>query len=215
MSNLNSDKPRRGRPPRTPDDSETRKRLIRTGLIFLTERGYSSAGINEIISQAGVPKGVFYHYFKSKEVYGDQLIEAYQGYFSNLLETHFQNEELSPLERLQSFVDDATAGMARHHFNRGCLVGNLGQEMGTLPEAFRAKLVSIFLDWQARTETCLRLAQKKGELGQHHDPRELAELFWIGWEGAVLRAKLEQRPTPLSIFAKGFFSILEKGRKPE
>ncbi|MBU2329469.1 MAG: TetR family transcriptional regulator C-terminal domain-containing protein, partial [Alphaproteobacteria bacterium] len=41
-----------------------------------------------------------------------------------------------------------------------------------------------------------------------HDPAKLAAIFWIGWEGAVLRAKLEQGPDPLILFADGFFAML-------
>lgn len=210
MSSEPKPKRPRGRPPKIPADAETRKQLIRSGLIFLTERGYSSAGINEIINHAGVPKGCFYHYFRSKEDFGDQLIEAYQNYFSEKLERCLQDETRPPLERLQGFVAEATTGMTKHHFTRGCLVGNLGQEMGTLPETFRSKLVSIFQDWQNRTENCLRLAQSAGQIGHHHDPKERAALFWIGWEGAVLRAKLERGPQPLTVFANGFFSLLSK-----
>ena len=37
----------------------------------------------------------------------------------------------------------------------------------------------------------------------------LAAWFWIGWEGAVLRAKLEASAQPLEIFAEGFFLRLQ------
>jgi TetR/AcrR family transcriptional repressor of nem operon len=36
----------------------------------------------------------------------------------------------------------------------------------------------------------------------------IAAFFWIGWEGAVLRAKLVASPEPLDIFADGFFAGL-------
>ena len=121
-------KPRRGRPPRAPEDAEARQRLIRTGLIFLTERGYTPAGINDILKEAGVPKDCFYHYFQSKADYGMQLVDAYQDYFARKLDRCFLGEGLSPLKRLESFVKDATAGMLKHDFRRGCLVGNLGQD---------------------------------------------------------------------------------------
>ena len=41
------------------------------------------------------------------------------------------------------------------------------------------------------------------------DCNALSEYFWIGWEGAVLRAKLEQSEAPLRQFSKGFFSGIE------
>ncbi len=36
--------------------------------------------------------------------------------------------------------------------------------------------------------------------------QQVAEFFWIGWEGAVLRAKLERRAAPLDVFTQFFFA---------
>ncbi len=199
---------RRGRPARAPADAETRRRLIRVGLIFLTEKGYSSVGIDEILRVAGIPKGSFYHYFKGKADFGSELITAYHAYFAHKLDRWFEDRSLSPMQRLRAFVRDAGEGMARHGFRRGCLIGNLGQEMGTLPESYRSQLTAALENWQARTAKCLRLAQAQGEIDARNDPEALAAFFWIGWEGAVLRAKLECRATPLAAFADGFFDLL-------
>lgn len=201
---------RRGRPPKhlTEPRQDTRALLIRTGVAVLTEKGYSAVGIDEILRQAAVPKGSFYHCFESKEAFGQALITAYADYFARKLDHWLLDAETPPLQRLRRFIDDAEKGMARHGFRRGCLVGNLGQEMGTLPESFRAQLEGVFLDWQTRTAACLAEAQRAGEIAHHHDCAALAEFFWIGWEGAVLRAKLQRSAAPLQAYAGGFFQLL-------
>jgi len=190
--------------------SETREALCRAGVAALTERGFSASGIDEILSKAGVPKGSFYHYFRSKEAFGSELIRRYATYFAAKLDLHFSNELLSPLNRLRAFIGDAEAGMARYDFRRGCLVGNLGQEMGALPESYREQLAEVFLDWQKRTAQCLAAARSAGELAPDADPARLAEFFWIGWEGAVLRSKLERHAGPLRIFAQTFLATIER-----
>lgn len=182
--------------------------LIRTGVAVLTEKGYSAVGIDEILRQAAVPKGSFYHCFESKEAFGQALIAAYADYFARKLDHWLLNAQMPPMQRLRHFIDDATQGMERHDFRRGCLVGNLGQEMGTLPESFRTQLEQVLLDWQARTAACLAEAQRAGEIAQHHDCAALAQFFWIGWEGAVLRAKLQRSAVPLHVYAQGFFQLL-------
>lgn len=206
-----SHKPRRGRPPLAPGDSSTRQRLIRAGLEHLTERGYSAVGVDEILNSAGVPKGSFYHYFSSKADFGLALVAAYNAYFLELLDRDFLQAKRPPLERFRDFTLRAEEGMARHGFRRGCLVGNLGQEMGALPDDFRAVLISVLEAWQARTAHLFRQAQQEGALGPDQDPDALAETFWIGWEGAVLRAKLELRPDPLRRFTTTFFHLIENG----
>jgi len=60
--------------------------------------------------------------------------------------------------------------------------------MNALPGAFRAQLTDVLLDWQARTERCLRAAIAMGEIPRSSDSARLAAFFWIGWEGTVLRA---------------------------
>lgn len=197
----------RGRPRKVAADQTARRALIRSGLIYLTEKGYSSAGIDDILRHAGVPKGSFYYYFASKADFGRALIEAYHSYFAAKLESWFCREDISPLDRLRGFIGDAAAGMARHQFRRGCLAGNLGQEMPVLPEEFRQQLVDILTNWQDRTAQCLKAAQDCGQIHAGHNIDDLAAFFWIGWEGAVLRAKLEQSPAPLHRFAAGFFQL--------
>lgn len=188
---------------------ETRELLLRAGLAALTEKGFSSTGIDEVLKRVGVPKGSFYHYFESKEAFGAELIERYARYFGAKLERHFGDASRAPLDRLQAFVNDAQAGMARHAFRRGCLIGNLGQEMATLPESFRDRLNAVFEDWERRLARCLEAARAQGEIPPAVNCARAARFFWIGWEGAVLRAKLERSAEPLALFARGFLVGLQ------
>jgi TetR/AcrR family transcriptional repressor of nem operon len=204
-----SESRRRGRPPKDQSRPDApRARLLRTGVAILTEKGFSAVGVEEILEAADVPKGSFYHYFDSKDAFGLELIDAYADYFARKLDRLFNNTERAPLDRLRDFIRDARSGMARYHYRRGCLIGNLGQEMGVLPEPFRKRLAAVFRDWEARTSRCLRSAQEAGEIPKGIDCKGLAQFFWTGWEGAVLRAKLERRPDALDLFAEGFFSII-------
>jgi TetR/AcrR family transcriptional repressor of nem operon len=202
---------RRGRPPKIHSGfAETREALIRAGVISLAEKGFPASAVDEILKAVQVPKGSFYHYFENKEAFGSELIVNYSRYFARRLDSFFLNNAHRPLDRLRAFTIDAEASMQRHDFRRGCLVGNLGQEMGSLPESYRKQLIEVLQDWQRRTRQCLREAQESGAISDRHDCDQLAAFFWVGWEGAVLRAKLERRGTPLSVFAAGFFSLIER-----
>lgn len=202
-----ANKPRRGRPPKSTPDRDTKAELIRSGLAHLTEFGFSASGIDKILKKVGVPKGSFYFYFSSKELFGHAVLESYAKYFAKKLDISLLDATVSPLQRLANFVEDAKAGITRFEFKRGCLVGNLGQEVDSLPESFREVLITIFGDWQTRVAACLKEAQVQGEIPQYADCDYLAEVFWTGWEGAVSRAKLEQSVRPLdnylSFFVKG------------
>jgi TetR/AcrR family transcriptional regulator, transcriptional repressor for nem operon len=200
---------KRGRPPKVEGDyRETRTLLLRAGVAALTEKGFSATGIDEVLKSVNVPKGSFYHFFDSKEAFGAELITLYNDYFVRKLDQFLLDDSQTPLRRIDAFCLDAERGMERFGFRRGCLVGNLGQEMNALPEAFRTQLTDVLLDWQARTERCLEAAKATGEISIRSDCARLAAFFWIGWEGAVLRAKLERRAEPLRIFADCFRATL-------
>lgn len=199
---------KRGRPRKDPALVDgARQALLRAGVAILTEKGFSAVGLEEILGAASVPKGSFYHYFASKDDFGLELIDAYNAYFLRKLDHWFGDHSRAPLDRIADFIADARAGMARYCFRRGCLVGNLGQEMGVLPEPFRARIGAVFGDWEGRTARCLDEARLAGEIASDSDCTALASFFWIGWEGAVLRAKLERSADALDAFAAGFFRL--------
>jgi TetR/AcrR family transcriptional repressor of nem operon len=209
MTNMTAIPRKRGRPAKAVGDyRETRETLCRAGVAALTEKGFSATGIDEILKSVGVPKGSFYHFFASKEAYGSELITLYARYFVRKLDRFLLDESLTPLKRIEAFCEEAERGMQRFDFRRGCLVGNLGQEMGALPESFQAQLTDVLLDWQARFERCLEEAKAAGEIASNADCARWAAFFWIGWEGAVLRAKLERNGEPLRVFADMFLMSL-------
>ncbi len=203
-------KRKRGRPPKRDGDRlETRDRLIRKGTEILTEKGFSSTGLEEFLKEAGVPKGSFYHYFPNKDAFGLAVIENYGKYFAAKLDKWLLDENTSPLDRISNFIADASRGMARHNYKRGCLIGNLGQEMGALDETFRLPLETVFKDWQGRIANCLEKAKTNQEIPVQLNCNDIAAFFWIGWEGAILRSKLVESPEPLELFAEQFLKMIK------
>ena len=211
MNKIENMKQSRGRPSKSAQQTdENRQRLITVGVALLTKKGFGATGLDEVTAKADLPKGSFYAYFDSKEAFGLVLIDAYADFFNKMLDFAFLNESHTPLERLNNFIMSARNNMAKYDFNRGCLVGNLGIEIYALPGVFRQRLVDVFCEWQSKTETCLLAAQALGEIPTDINCAAKAELFWIGWEGAILRAKLERRAAPIDIFKTDFLENLTR-----
>ena len=55
----------------------TRDHLIDTGLKLMHQQGYNATGLTEILKEADVPKGSFYHHFGSKEDFAAAALERY------------------------------------------------------------------------------------------------------------------------------------------
>ncbi|OCG26868.1 TetR family transcriptional regulator [Gilliamella sp. wkB108] len=191
--------------------NDTKTALIRSGVELMTTYGYISSNIETILKKVGVPKGSFYYYFKSKEEFGRAIIASYDSFFAYKLDKHLTNELInSPLSRIFAFYEDAKQSMAKYDFNRGCLIGELIQEESLLPDGYKLILEQILENWQAKIEKCLLLAQKLGDIASDYNCKELAEFFWIGWEGAVTRSKLIKKSTPMDIFIKLFLNSISK-----
>lgn len=191
--------------PETTKRGDKRSMLVDIGTAIFTQKGFSSTGLDEIVQAAQVPKGSFYYYFGSKEAYAIEVIRNYGAYFSRKLERILEDESKSPLARLEAFTEEASHGVQRFEFKRGCLVGNLGQEMASLQENFRLVLLEVIADWRSRFAVCLDQAKAAGEIDSTVDSALLSQFFWSAWEGAVLCAKLERSTAPLENVRMLFF----------
>src|SRR5690606_3848529 len=155
---------RRGRKARGARRQDTRAALIRCGTEMCTKKGFQITGIEEVLKQVGVTKGSFYHFFYSKHEFGEAVIANYAEYLAKKLDRFLGNTEQPPLDRLRAFIQDAQNGMTKYQFQRGCLVGNLGQELGEMNRAFRQQLEDVLLSWQKRTAECLGEAAALGHI---------------------------------------------------
>ena len=135
-----------------------RQMLIDIGTVIFTQKGFSITSLDEIVMTAQIPKGSFYYYFKGKEDFAIEVIKNYGQYFSRKLGRILEDKQRGPLDRLRAFTEEAANGVIRFEFKRGCLIGNLGQEMASLEEEFRLALFNVIRDWRIRIKTCLEEA---------------------------------------------------------
>lgn len=197
---------------KVPAKQETKLALLQVGMEMMMERGYTNTGIQEVLSALRVPKGSFYHYFESKESYAVEIIQHFDlGYSANLLRV-LRNPQLSPLQRLKSYCEQGKATLAAQDCRKGCLIGNLSQEMADQSEVLRKELSRVMYKWRDMFAACIDEGQKAGDIPSRHSATSLAELFSAGWGGAVMRAKTVKNTEPLDVFIKLMFDdILKPG----
>jgi TetR/AcrR family transcriptional repressor of nem operon len=189
------------------DKKDTRSDIIKIGTELISRQGYNATGIDMVLKEAGVPKGSFYHYFKSKEEFGLAVMDVFADYYSQRMTALLQDTELSPLSRIRTLLEGSLLRFSNNQCSKGCLIGNLGQEMADQNERFRARLDEIFDDWRKLFAACLSEAQTAKELDSRLDAEALASFILSGWEGAILRAKVMKSPQPLQDFIQILFSV--------
>jgi len=180
---------------------DTRQRLLQAGAEIIHRQGYSGTGIQEVLSACGVPKGSFYHFFKSKEDFGLAVLDHQAERTAANLRPLLCDATRPPLERLRSFFDAFLARFSDPEqivSQGGCPIGNLVQELAPTNPAFRVRLDAILGDLERLLADQLREAQARGELSARFDPEETARFIAASWQGAILRAKAAGDATPLA-----------------
>jgi TetR/AcrR family transcriptional repressor of nem operon len=184
-----------------------RDKLVASGLEEVRRRGFNASGVQDITRAAGVPKGSFYNHFESKEAFGVAVLEEYWRGAAGPLAV-LRDRSLAPLERLRKHFDALAADLVERDYEAGCLVGNFEAELSSQSPLVRERLSGVLSEWGRAVEGCVREAQEAGEARADLDPGALAAFLIDGWEGAVLRTKVERDGRALRQFDQIVFSAI-------
>ncbi|MGX9189094.1 TetR/AcrR family transcriptional regulator [Stenotrophomonas sp. Ker107b] len=174
---------------------ETRQHILDVTRALMTRKGYTAVGLAEVVAAAGVPKGSFYYYFKSKEEFGLALLDEY---FSAYLATvdRLLTAEGAGSERLVAYFQYWKDTQGSDFPDDKCLVVKLGPEMCDLSEDMRTVLRKGTDAIIQRITRCAARGQADGSISPAIPAPELAESLYQLWLGASLLAKLNDSTTP-------------------
>jgi TetR/AcrR family transcriptional repressor of nem operon len=172
-------------------NSSTREKLIAEGLKSLVLRGFDGIGLNAILNSAGVPKGSFYYFFKSKEDFARAVLDAYERDAEDRLNEILKDTSRSPLQRLRDYFEAIGHGHLAEAPLGGCLFGVLSQTASARSPEFRARLAQVFSKWEAELAEVLEEAQSIGEVDPGLDAKEAAAFLIDCYEGTLVRMKVD------------------------
>lgn len=86
--------------------STRRARIIETATRLIQQHGYERTSVDDVIREAGLSgKSHFYHYFRSKEVLGYEVLEHQFERFTERGLALLREPTIDPRERLGLFID--------------------------------------------------------------------------------------------------------------
>lgn len=176
--------------------------IIEKAAMLIHYYGYNNLGISKILSELGIPKGTFYHFFKSKE---EMLLEVIRLHRKNT-EAIFTASmtEVRSLKSLKVFFNHFFDRLKEINYTHGCPIGNLMTEISDLSEDARKELMlwSNYLEDEISTLLVEELNKEK----DYADT--LANFIVSSFEGAVMKSKVERSGKPLENFNEYIFNNL-------
>jgi TetR/AcrR family transcriptional regulator, transcriptional repressor for nem operon len=193
------------------DARNTRDHLLQVGLRRIRSMGYAATGVQEILAEADVPKGSFYHHFASKEAFAKEVLELYVRGENKRAEAILRGGKAAPLKRLRRYFEELISVYGPAASISGCLIGNLSLEIADHSDSIQSLLHRSFSNWQAEIAGVLQEAIDRGNLAPSSKPQEVASFLLNSYQGALLRSKADRSSKPLENFLHFTFNVLLKG----
>lgn len=171
------------------ETQSTRQHILDIGYTLIVRKGFSSVGLAQLLQAAQVPKGSFYHYFKSKEQFGEALLTGYFEQYQAKLDELFSNNQLTGFERQMHYWQKWLHVQSDTCVDQKCLVVKLSAEVADLSEAMRLVLLKGSTSIIDRLTDGIRSGILDGSI-REQDPQTTAEMLYHMWLGASLMNKL-------------------------
>lgn len=177
------------------ESSTVRQGILEAGQRIMAAKGFSAVGLNEILTTASVPKGSFYHYFGSKEAFGEALLEGYfEAYLAEMDET-FRRPGQTMAQRLMVYWSQWQETQSVMDCQGRCLAVKLGAEVADLSEPMRLALRRGTSEIIERLARAIKAGVAEGSLLIDH-PDQTAQSLYHLWLGASVMVKIARSPQP-------------------
>lgn len=190
--------------------TDTRQHILDQGKAIITRKGFAGVGLNEILAAAAVPKGSFYHYFKSKELFGEAMladyVTRYLAEMDQVLEQPGQSGARSLMDYWASWTSESMDGSS---CDCRCLVVKLSSEVADMSEPMRVTLLDGTSRIVARLAQAMQQAVVDGSLAPLAEPAHTALTLYQLWLGAALLTKLRRDASALQAAWQATLALLQ------
>lgn len=173
-----------------------RDKILATGQRIMGGKGFSAVGLNEVLAAAGVPKGSFYHYFGSKDAFGEALLEAYFDAYLDDMERIFRQPGKNKAVQMEDYFAAWQDNQSFEDCQGKCLAVKLGAEVADLSDSMRAALDRGTAAIIAGMADAIKAGQADGVFPNQENAAQLAQSLYQLWLGASVMVKIVRTPQP-------------------
>jgi TetR/AcrR family transcriptional repressor of nem operon len=173
----------------------TKSRILAAAQTLLSSHGYESTTIDDIITAAGITKGAFYHYFKSKEHLCEVIIEHSHTAYQLLVESLPQDAK--PIERLRAMLEYLGCFNVSGQWVHCRLMLRLLAEQHSESPNIQHKLTTFWEWYKGFYLDLITQCHQAGQL-RGSDPRRQTQFLLAMLAGICLMNQFDSTAPPLS-----------------
>ncbi|HEY7772303.1 MAG TPA: TetR/AcrR family transcriptional regulator [Marinagarivorans sp.] len=170
---------------------QTRNRILEAAFTEMYENGFQGMRIEHILQKTGLAKGALYHHFPSKKSLGYAVVDEVLFTVKKQILQNLANAE-DPIAAYAQILTDLDKQVVEDDVVRGCPLNNLSQEMCSLDEGFKDRLLAIHNYWQNTLETALVAGQANGTVDKRIDAKLISAFIISSHQGIVGTVKCMQ-----------------------
>jgi len=178
---------------------DTKTHLLDIGYQLIAKKGFTAVGIKQILDTAGIPKGSFYHYFASKEAFGEAIIDTYFTNYKTRLD-NIERQDINAQQKIYNYFQNWYDTQQNGCDDGKCLVVKLSAEVADMSEPMRIALNAGYQQTVNWLSDQIKAGWSDGSIVQPDNiaAESIAKRWYFAWLGASLIAKISQTNTPLA-----------------
>ena len=179
--------------------SVAKQKLIEASQELFWQRGYENVSVDDLCQHAGVNKGSFYYFFKTKK---ELALQSNEQRWQSIQQMQLVDPQVGdPLAQIPAYFQEViklqeTQSRTRGDQIRGCPFGIMGAELSSIEPEITEQVQRVFEGHIRFIAHNLQLAHQIGMIGPGDFDAIAREIFTM-WQGALLLARVYNDPAAL------------------
>ena len=186
--------------------TDTKERILKAAGTLYSVHGPDGTTLDDIITSAGITKGAFYHYFKTKESLSDKLIDMVISEYQQLALSIDSEQE--PIGQLRQIIQKIIDLNASGQWINCRLILRFSADSHELQPQIQQRIQKFWQWYTGFYEELIQKCRDTGQFGTQLDVQTQARILISIMAGTVILEKASPTSPKLGDLAGAIVSLL-------
>jgi AcrR family transcriptional regulator len=191
-------------------NSQTKEKILQSARSLYSIHGSKGTTLDDILTAAGITKGAFYHYFKSKETLCTEVIEEVIVEYHELFESIDRNSE--PIQQLSELISKLSQLNTSGQWINCRVILRVSAEIIHEHRPHLRQKIKNFWRWESAVyKDIITECQKAGQISSDIDAGSLSQILINMITGSLWLEKINPEQQDFSELIESLIKTLEPG----